>query len=312
MKPLEEDGPVPKRRRIQMNSESVMISMEDLNLPNLPNEIWIKILEYLSTKDILRNMAPVSRRFHQISQDPFLIKKIELKSNQEFDFSDFFKVLKRSEKLTCLSLDLNFIGQVYQIENIFEKLPFLVKHPQHLEEFCLLNSSCDLKEFKGNVLKYLVKQCPKLKIFKIDCFTSDTMYSISKTISKFKFESVKEFHLTLRGDRVRVPNYSGLVRNLLKTFVKNITPSLPNIRHLRLSIPFPPFWECRRDQRWIRRELKEFGQQIGVKIEIWNLQDISNRYLGNLILFLLEFYRIKESKLNMQKYSPFSKKKIFF
>jgi len=115
MKPLEEDGPVSKRRRIQMNSESVMISMEDLNLPNLPNEIWIKILEYLSTKDILRNMAPVSRRFHQISQDPFLIKKIELKSNQEFDFSDFFKVLKRSEKLTCLSLDLKFIGQVYQI-----------------------------------------------------------------------------------------------------------------------------------------------------------------------------------------------------
>ena len=277
MKPLEEDGPVSKRRRIQMNSESVMISMEDLNLPNLPNEIWIKILEYLSTKDILRNMAPVSRRFHQISQDPFLIKKIELKSNQEFDFSDFFKVLKRSEKLTCLSLDLKFIGQVYQIENIFEKLPFLVKHPQHLEEFCVLNSSCDLKEFQGNVLKYLEQQCPKLKILKIDCFRSDTMTETSKTISKFKFESVKEFHLTLRSDRVRVPNYSGLVRNLLNTFVKNITPSLPNIRHLRLSIPFPPFWECRRD--WIQHELKEFGQQIGVKIEIWNLQDISNEII---------------------------------
>ena len=286
MKPLEEDGPVSKRSRIQMNSESVMISMEDLNLPNLPNEIWIKILEYLSTKDILRNMAPVSRRFHQISQDPFLIKKIELKSNQEFVFwsrlkemnyfSDFFKVLKRSEKLTCLSLDLNFIGQVYQIENIFEKLPFLVKHPQHLEEFCLLNSSCDLKEFKGNVLKYLVKQCPKLKIFKIDCFTADTMYSISKTISKFKFESVKEFHLTLRGDRVPVANYSGRVTlgvrrvsNVLKTFVKNISPSLPNIRHLRLYIPFHPFWVSQRD--WIQWELKEFGQQIGVKIEILNL-----------------------------------------
>ena len=73
------------------------------------------------------------------------------------------------------------------------------------------------------------------------------------------------------------------MRNVLKTFVKDITPSLPNIRHLRLSIPFPPFWEvpmangnvkCRRD--WVRHELKEFGQQIGVKIEIWNLQDISN------------------------------------
>ena len=180
MKPLEEDGPVPKRRRIQKNSESVTISMEDLNLPNLPNEIWIKILEYLSTKDILRNMAPVSRRFHQISQDPFLIKRIELKSNQEFEFwsrlkeinyfSDFFKVLKRSEKLTCLSLDLNFIGQVYQIENIFEKLPFLVKHPQHLEEFCLLNSSCDLKQFQGKVLKLppdetTVNVCKNLSVF---------------------------------------------------------------------------------------------------------------------------------------------------
>ena len=61
MKPLEEDGPVPKRRRIQMNSESAMISMEDLNLQNLPNEIWIKILEYLSTKDILRNMPKIMK-----------------------------------------------------------------------------------------------------------------------------------------------------------------------------------------------------------------------------------------------------------
>ena len=110
-------------------------------------------------------MARVSLKFHQISQDLFLVKRIKLKPNEEFEswtrkkekkyFDDFFQILKRSEKLTCLSLNLEFMGQVFQLEKI-KQLPFLV-NPQNLEEFCL-KSSCEfqlLSQFKGNILKYL-------------------------------------------------------------------------------------------------------------------------------------------------------------
>ena len=260
MKPSEENGPVAKRRRLQMESEveestqekkfaPKVIMKSEINLVDLPYEIWLKILEYLSTKDILRNVARVSRKFHQISQDPFLVKRIELKSNmEEFEiwtrskeknyFADFFKVLKRSEKLTCLSLNLEWINKVewmdpiFQLEKIIEQLPLLV-NPQGLEEFCL-KSSCDFQQFKGagNILKYL-DQCPNLKILKIDCFKSGNMGEIWKIISKFKFKNVKELHLTLRGQRCMVrASYNYSQPDALKRFLKHITENLPNIRLL--------------------------------------------------------------------------------
>ena len=39
-------------------------------VPELPNEIWSEIISYLSTFDILRNVAQVSKRFHELSEDP--------------------------------------------------------------------------------------------------------------------------------------------------------------------------------------------------------------------------------------------------
>ena len=38
-------------------------------IPKLPNEIWLEIMSYLSTYDVLRNVAQVSERFHKLSQD---------------------------------------------------------------------------------------------------------------------------------------------------------------------------------------------------------------------------------------------------
>ena len=85
MKPSEENGPVAKRRRLQMESEvedestlvlekgAPKVMKSETNLADLPPEILLKIMENLSTKDILRNVARVSRKFHKISQDRFLI-----------------------------------------------------------------------------------------------------------------------------------------------------------------------------------------------------------------------------------------------
>ena len=50
------------------------------NFMELPDEILLKIMGYLSNKDVLKNLAQVSKRFHELSRDPHLIKKIEFKS----------------------------------------------------------------------------------------------------------------------------------------------------------------------------------------------------------------------------------------
>ena len=41
--------------------------IKNVPVPELPNEIWLEIMSYLSTYDVLKNVAPVSKRFHKLS-----------------------------------------------------------------------------------------------------------------------------------------------------------------------------------------------------------------------------------------------------
>ena len=74
----------------------------------------LKILGYLSNFDVLRNVAVVSKKFHELSQDQHLIRKIEVDSaawpddlNEEY-CKRFLEVIKRSLNLTFLSFGDNF------------------------------------------------------------------------------------------------------------------------------------------------------------------------------------------------------------
>ena len=123
----------------------------------IPDEILLEIMGYLSTKDILKNLAQVSKRFHRLSKDPQLITKIELKPAPVYEFDefgfwhgwseerrkkyydDFSKVLQESQKLKFLSLDFDDQrnqdyhpneGNNVILNNI---LPLL--NPQCIEEF---------------------------------------------------------------------------------------------------------------------------------------------------------------------------------
>ena len=51
------------------NSESsaTETKIKNVPVPELPNETWIEIMSYLSTYDVLKNVAPVSKRFHKLS-----------------------------------------------------------------------------------------------------------------------------------------------------------------------------------------------------------------------------------------------------
>ena len=105
------------------------------NLESLPNECLLKIMSYLSNYDVFRNVAGISKRFHELSEDKHLIRNIKvnfetwhlrrevfggydcnedesaiqaalrLKAQEEKYIEDLLKVLKRSLKLRFLSLD---------------------------------------------------------------------------------------------------------------------------------------------------------------------------------------------------------------
>ena len=80
--------------------------IKNVPIPELPNETWLEIMSYSSTFDVLRNIARVSKRFHKLSEDPHVIRKIEVQSVQTWPkdkeekyCDDFLRVLKRSLKL---------------------------------------------------------------------------------------------------------------------------------------------------------------------------------------------------------------------
>ena len=76
---------VAKRPRLQsLESSATETKIKNILVPKLPNEIWLEIMSYLSTEDVLRNVAQVSKRFHKLSQDPDVIRKIEVESVQSW------------------------------------------------------------------------------------------------------------------------------------------------------------------------------------------------------------------------------------
>ena len=155
------------------NEVKTTMELQDFDLlSRLPNEIFLKIMEYLSTSDILKRMAPVSKRFYQLSQDETIIKQIEFMTivglrwsdeRKEKYYNDFFKVLKNSQKLKILTVDLdqNPVGNFYR--NWIEAAVNL----QNVEEFYIKIRNFKLEKC-NNFLKYgVLDRCPKLKILKI-------------------------------------------------------------------------------------------------------------------------------------------------
>ena len=239
------------------------------NLLQLPDEILLKIMGFLSNKDVLKNLAQVSKRFHRLSKDPHLIKRIVLnfapvyklqpgvlhgwkKDRRKKYYQDFSKVLKESQNLQFLSLD--FDDSYYPNEGnnvITDILPSL--NPQCLEEFHIKfrlfwNFDTRTMEFRENpiynylpgfesvevLLKYLEK-CSNMKTLKLHIWNHDDFGDanamILKTILGSELENVEKIHLTYK--KRRLPHDAILT---IKNALKNITKNTPEIKSLRLDL----------------------------------------------------------------------------
>ena len=231
-----------ERSRSRSKSRSKSFAMEGKieNITELPNEILWEIFGYLSTKDVLRNVAQVSKKFHKLTQDQFLIRKIEVNTRswykdaksepktlteqeREKYCNDLLEVCKRSRKLTFLSL--NFSWDEYPMTNFLNALP-LMDH-EFLEEFCL-KSDYPSDSVVENALKYLY-QCPNLKILKLD--SSGYFSMISKFINEVEHENLEELHFI---------GYSAmdLEPSGFKKFLETIVGNFPKLQYLYLSFCF--------------------------------------------------------------------------
>ena len=150
------------------------------NFMDLPDETLLKIMGYLSNKDVLKNVGQVSKRFHRLSRDPFLIKKIEFKipeftyqwmfllwpwtdERKKKYFNDFLEVVKNSQNLKLLSLQLDEQSTSPLWQSMRKILPSVVNH-QCLEKLYI--QVTPIKELPRKYLQNVafIVQCPKLKV----------------------------------------------------------------------------------------------------------------------------------------------------
>ena len=215
-------------RKSESSTTETNIKNALVPVPELPNEIWLEIMSYLPTFEVLRNVAQVSKKFHKFSEDPHVIRKIEVESVQSWPederekyCNDFLGVLKRSMKLRSLCFGFSSdIDNDTSGKKFLEALPSMNHH--FLQEFCLIGDgkdSClnaskflqmgpDSNPLHENIVKYIEK-CSDLKILKFEFKpeVSEEEYGTGDRILehpfldgmariiRFKLKNLQEFHL---------------------------------------------------------------------------------------------------------------------
>ena len=266
--------PAAKRPRLQLESQESTLE-EHFPIFELPEEILMKIMGYLSTYDILRIIAPVCKKFWQISRDPFLIKSIKLRAQledltekeEEKLCGDFSDVVRRSEKLKFLSF--NFIG--------WDERIFLAIFPSingHLEEFWMkfdsmsgrnLNFHCWIWRARFRMIG------SNLKILKIDFDKHPLLIRAIGPELRFKnltFENLKVLDLKFNQDYSRQPPpmswYLGFgwaqatMQQIIFSSIISITKFFPKFESLRLSL-------------WLEQEgIEEWVTRNGLMYKFYN------------------------------------------
>ena len=233
------------------------------NLESLPNECLLKILSYLSNYDVFRNVAGVSKRFHELSEDKHLIRNIEvnfetwrlrrevlggydcdehesaiqaalrLKAQEEKYIEDLLKVLKRSLKLRFLSLDFG-----KEADKILEALPMM--NHQFLGELCLTGAEEDDRYNHMEEITY-----PRLS-------------SVENTLNSLKLKNLQELHLNGFGIDMNEPEF----KKLLETIADN----MPKLQLLCLTEELDNMDEEEFEE--FDEKCQEFALAKNIKLEI--------------------------------------------
>ena len=87
--------------KMRKNNEAKIITPEKKSKIEgkikVPNELWMKIMNFLPTKDIFTSFALVNKHFHNLTMSPSSIKYLQIKDiDNDFDFDKVIEVVNRS------------------------------------------------------------------------------------------------------------------------------------------------------------------------------------------------------------------------
>ena len=96
---------ISRKRPKKFENEIEIIKQRKLEGQKLPNELWLKIMNYLKTKELFTNVALVCKNFYNLAKD---VEYLELKDISELKFESAMKLLKATKHLKEISLSTRF------------------------------------------------------------------------------------------------------------------------------------------------------------------------------------------------------------
>ena len=128
-------------------------------LMNLPNEIWMKILSYLPTHDILKNFNLTCKKFHSLAINPSTIKSLKLKLEnikESAQYQEIVKVLTRSKALNELVIRGSGHGRMNHV----------ISHALKANRLKILDVSSDKATFSKKNLDYM--KTSNIEVLRLD------------------------------------------------------------------------------------------------------------------------------------------------
>ena len=242
------DERIKELEKINLKSSLLMDGeIKNINEPKffttiteLPDECLLKIFSYLSNFDVLRNVAAVSQKFHELSQDRHLIRKIKVDSESWLGFleslkveycKEFLEVVKRSLNLRFLLFDFSqwcledaaSTGRNIELSGeMFLRTVPSMNHQflkeLHLRKPCAFGNESD-GLFETTVLKY-VEKCPILKVIKFEWMQDVDIEDLPQSL----------FFARLSGITSHISSF-----NSFKYLLETIAENLPNLQGLYLT-----------------------------------------------------------------------------
>ena len=128
-------------------------------LMDLPNELWMKILSYLPTHDILKNFNLTCKQFHSLAISPGAIKSLKLKLEnikESAQYQEIVKVLTRSKALNELVIRGSGHGRMNHV----------ISHAFKANRLKILDVSSDKATFSKKNLDYM--KTSNIEVLRLD------------------------------------------------------------------------------------------------------------------------------------------------
>ena len=165
------------------------IKIDSTKSANLPPEIWLKIMNYLKTKDLFLNFGLISKFFNGLTLDSRAVKYLAVKNIDDITkYNQVSKVIKRSKFLIEITIELS--------KNYWKHLVCQASEDSKLKIVKILNQNAIGLEHSKKMAKF-GKHIEKLEIIDHDIrLDSDALHEISKIKT---LKSVKMRFLTDEG-----------------------------------------------------------------------------------------------------------------